>query len=235
IALLYPLIIAPLFNKFTELEDGPLKVRLTKLAEKTSFKAKGIFVMDGSKRSSHSNAYFTGFGKARRIVLYDTLINTLSDEEIEGVLAHEIGHFKKKHIIHTLAMSLLIAVLFFFILSVLIDYIPLYNAFGFKESSYPAILIILSFCMGPFSFFLTPVFNSKSRKNEYAADKYAAETTGNPEPLINALINLGKENLSNLTPHRLFSFFNYGHPVLSERIKALKNLSTNNKKEIGND
>jgi STE24 endopeptidase len=225
VSLVYPLIIAPLFNKFSELEDGSLKDRLVILAEKTSFKAKGIYVMDGSRRSAHSNAYFTGFGKARRIVLFDTLIESLTEEEIEGVLAHEIGHFKKKHIIKSLLSSLLMALIFFYLLSVLYNYTPLFNAFGFKEISFHALLVILSFCLGPFTFFFKPLFTAKSRKNEYEADKFAIEIIKSAEPLKNALINLGKENLSNLTPHRLYSFFHYSHPVLSERIEAMDKIN----------
>jgi len=224
ISLLYPLVIAPIFNKFSDLTEGSLKERLVKLAEKTSFKAKGIYIMDGSKRSSHSNAYFTGFGKSRRIVLYDTLLNTLSDEEIEGVLAHEIGHFKKKHILKSLTTSLIMALVLFYLLSILFQYTPLFLAFGFTEISFHGLLVILSFCIGPFTFFLKPIFTIKSRKNEYEADRFAAETIGSAAPLKNALINLGKENLSNLTPHHLYSFFHYSHPVLSERIKAMDNL-----------
>jgi len=222
ITVLYPLIIAPLFNKFTDLEDGPLKERLFKLADITSFKAKGIYVMDGSRRSSHSNAYFTGFGRSRRIVLYDTLINSLSEEEIEGVLAHEIGHFKKKHIIKSMLSSLVMALIFFYLLSVLQNYEPLFLAFGFKEPALHSLIVILSFALGPFTFFLKPLFTIKSRKNEYEADRFAVELIKSPEPLINALITLGKENLSNLTPHPLYSFFHYSHPVLSERIEAMK-------------
>lgn len=221
VSLLYPQFIAPLFNKFSDLGEGPLKERLVALAERTSFKAKGIYIMDGSKRSSHSNAYFTGFGKSRRIVLYDTLLESLSDEEIEGVLAHEIGHFKKKHIVKGLVTSLIMALALFYILSLLAQYTPLFGAFGFRETSFHGLLVILSFCLGPFTFFLKPLFTIKSRKNEYEADSFAAETMGSAEPLKSALIVLGKENLSNLTPHPLYSFFHYSHPVLSERIKAL--------------
>jgi STE24 endopeptidase len=222
ISLLYPLVIAPIFNKFTDLEEGPLKEKLIALAAKTSFKAKGIYIMDGSRRSSHSNAYFTGFGKSRRIVLFDTLVNSLSIDEIEGVLAHEIGHFKKKHILKSLVSSLFLALLLFYLLSVLSQFVPLFNAFKFSEPSFHSLLVILSFCMGPFSFFIKPFFTMKSRKNEYEADKFAVEITGSADPLKNALINLGKENLSNLTPHPMYSFFHYSHPVLSERIKAME-------------
>lgn len=222
VSILYPLVIAPLFNKFKPLETGSLKERLNKLAEQTSFKAKGIYVMDGSRRSSHSNAYFTGFGKSRRIVLFDTLISSLSEEEIEGVLAHEIGHFKKKHIIKNMVSSLIISLIIFYLLSIMAGFIPLFEAFGFNSSSLPALLVILSFCIGPFSFFFKPLFSIFSRKNEYEADRYAKKTLGSHESLKNALINLGKENLSNLTPHKLYSFFYYSHPVLSERIKAME-------------
>ncbi len=221
ISVLYPLVIAPIFNKFSDLEEGPLKDRLVSLAERTSFKAKGIYIMDGSKRSSHSNAYFTGFGKSRRIVLYDTLVHSLSEEEIESVLAHEIGHFKKKHIIKSLMTSLIMALGLFYLLSVLSQYTPLFMAFGFNEMSFHALLVILSFCLGPFTFFLKPLFTVKSRRNEYEADRFASETMGSADPLKRALITLGKENLSNLTPHPLYSFFHYSHPVLSERLHAL--------------
>lgn len=228
VSLLYPLIIAPLFNKFSDLEEGSLKDRLIILAEKTSFKAKGIYMMDGSRRSGHSNAYFTGFGKSRRIVLFDTLVKTLSEEEIEAVLAHEIGHFKMKHILKNLFSSLIMAFIFFYILSILFNFTPLYSAFGFHNKSLEGILVIMSFCLGPFAFFLKPLFTVKSRKNEYEADRFAAEIIGTAAPLKSALINLGKENLSNLTPHRLYSFFHYSHPVLSERIKSLDQIIEGN-------
>ncbi|MBB6478617.1 M48 family metallopeptidase [Spirochaeta isovalerica] len=222
ISLLYPLVIAPIFNKFTELEEGELKNRLFALAERTSFKTSGIFIMDGSRRSAHSNAYFTGFGKARRIVLFDTLLKQLSHEELEAVLAHEIGHFKKKHILKRLVFSLISAFALFYGLSILLDFTPLYEAFGFKENTLPALLVILSFVTGPISFFIKPVFSLFSRKDEYEADRFAALTLKNGKPLIDALIVLGKENLSNLTPHKIYSAFHYSHPVLSERISALE-------------
>jgi len=222
LSLIYPLVIAPIFNKFSELEDGPLRERLFALAEKTSFKASGIYVMDGSRRSAHSNAYFTGFGKARRIVLFDTLIKQLSHEELEAVLAHEIGHFKKKHILKRLIFSLAFAFFLFYGLSLILYYAPLYRAFGFMEASLPALLVILSFLIGPISFFLKPISSLFSRRDEYEADRFAAEVLMNHRPLANALVTLSKENLSNLTPHRMYSAFHYSHPVLSERIAALE-------------
>jgi len=222
LSLIYPLVIAPLFNKFTELEEGPLRERLFALAEKASFKTSGIYIMDGSKRSAHSNAYFTGFGKSRRIVLFDTLTKQLSHEELEAVLAHEIGHFKKKHILKRLIFSLASAFFLFYGLSLILDYVPLFRAFGFMEASLPALLVILSFLIGPLSFFFKPIFSLFSRRDEYEADRFAAKVLMDHRPLVNALVTLGKENLTNLTPHRMYSAFHYSHPVLSERIAALE-------------
>jgi len=219
--LLYPVLIAPLFNKFTPLEDGSLKERLAALAERTGFKTSGIFVMDGSRRSAHSNAYFTGLGKARRIVLFDTLINSLTEEELEAVLAHEIGHYKNKHITKRLIMSLCMMTAGLFVLSFLMGWEPLYGAFGFSRTGYHAILVILAFCSSPFSFFLSPLSNSWSRKHEYEADRFAREACGTSVPMEQALLKLGKDNLSNLTPHKAYSFFHYSHPALSERLAAL--------------
>lgn len=221
--LLYPMLIAPIFNKFTELEEGSLKKRLISLAEKTSFKSSGIYVMDGSRRSGHSNAYFTGFGKGKRIVLFDTLIKQLTNDELEAVLAHEIGHYKKKHILKRMVFSLLSALIIFYLLSILLSYNPLYLAFGFTKASLPALLVILSFIAGPLSFFVKPIFSGFSRKDEYEADRFAAETLNDGKALIQALILLGTENLSNLTPHKSYSRFYYSHPVLAERIDALEN------------
>ena len=219
--ILYPVLIAPLFNKFTPLEDGELKTRLLSLAGKTGFKTNGIFMMDGSKRSSHSNAYFTGFGKSRRIVLFDTLIDSLSVDELEAVLAHEIGHFKKKHIPKRLLFSILSTALMFFIINLLMGLVPLYQAFGFTEPGYHAILIILSICLSPLTLFLSPLSNGWSRKHEYEADRFARDAVGGPEPMKSALLKLGSDNMSNLTPHRAYSFFHYSHPALSERLAAL--------------
>lgn len=222
LTVLYPLVIAPLFNRFAVLEDGPLKDRLTALADKTAFKTQGIYKMDGSRRSAHSNAYFTGFGKGRRIVLFDTLMDRLSDAEIEAVLAHEIGHYRKKHILKGMFISLVTVFLLLFLLSLFMDYTPLYKAFGFPSSSMPALIVILSFVMEPVIFLFKPLFSFFSRKNEYEADRFAADATGESRNLADALIKLGRDNLSNLTPHSLYSAFHYSHPVLKERIEALK-------------
>ena len=221
ILLIYPVLIAPLFNKFTPLEDGSLKDRLLNLAERSGFSAKGIFVMDGSRRSGHSNAYFTGFGKFRRIVLFDTLIESLTEEELEAVLAHEIGHNKLKHIPKGLLVSILSIVLALFVTSLCLHWESLFGAFGFQQPGYHSILIILMIVSTPITFFISPLTNHWSRKHEYEADGFACRTVGNNKALGDALIKLSKDNLSNLTPHKLYSTFHYSHPVLSERLEAI--------------
>lgn len=222
LTVLYPLVIAPLFNTFTPLEEGELKTTLELLASENDFKTKGIFVVDGSKRSSHSNAYFTGFGRARRIVLFDTLISRLSPRQLASVLAHEIGHAKKHHLVRGFFLSSFLIFTVFFIINLLLPYLSLYQAFGFNRISYEGILVILAFCSGPFTFFLTPLFTMWSRRHEYEADAYAVKATGNKQNLKEGLIILAKENLSNLTPHPLYSFFHYSHPALAERLKAIE-------------
>jgi STE24 endopeptidase len=221
LSLLYPFVIAPLFNKFTPLEEGSLKEKISALAEKLSFGVNGIFVMDGSRRSHHSNAYFTGLGRVKRIVLFDTLLSSLSEGEILAVLAHEIGHEKKKHLYRRLAASFAMLFAAFFIVNLLYRREPLFAAFGFSAVSYQGIFVILSFCSGPFTFFLTPLFTSVSRRHEYEADRYAA-SAGFARELEDALLRLGKDNLTNLTPHPLYSFYHYSHPTLAERIAAIR-------------
>ncbi len=224
IFLLYPVAIAPLFNKFTPLEDGSLKDRLNSLADRCGFASGGIYVMDGSRRSGHSNAYFTGLGKFRRIVLFDTLIESLSEEELEAVLAHEIGHNKLKHIPKMLITSIIGLCAALFITSLFMKWAPLYGAFGYSGPSYHGILTILLYFATPFTFFLGPIGNIRSRKHEYEADAYACQAVSSNESLQKALLMLSRENLSNLTPHRLFSAFYYSHPALAERLEAMKKL-----------
>ncbi|OQY33776.1 MAG: hypothetical protein B6241_06910 [Spirochaetaceae bacterium 4572_59] len=224
IMVIYPVAIAPLFNKFTPLEEGELKDRLLGLAEKTGFKTNGIFLMDGSRRSSHSNAYFTGLAKAKRIILFDTLVDSLSVSELEAVLAHEIGHYKKKHIQKGLLSSILIMTAGLFMVELLMNWTALYEAFSFTRQGYHAILIILSICLTPLSFFLSPVSNSRSRKHEYQADRFSHDVTGSSAAMIGALLKLGHDNMSNLTPHKAYSFFHYSHPALAERLAALEDL-----------
>ncbi|MCF6335435.1 MAG: M48 family metalloprotease, partial [Spirochaetales bacterium] len=224
LSIIYPLIIAPLFNKFSPLEEGPLKDSLYKLADKLNFRTRGIYVMDGSRRSGHSNAYFTGIGKSKRIVLYDTLISSLSDDQIAAVLAHEIGHYKKHHLLKSLILSFMVTGAGFYIVSILMNYLPLFEAFGFSRVSYHGIFVILSFAAGPFTFFLTPLFTMWSRKHEYEADAFTARNTGYGNDLKEGLIIMTRENLSNLTPHPLYSFYHYSHPTVAERVKAIEKI-----------
>ncbi|MBN2737529.1 MAG: M48 family metallopeptidase [Spirochaetales bacterium] len=225
---LFPLFIAPLFNKFTPMEDSPLKEKIFALAEKLDFKTSGIFVMDGSRRSSHSNAYFTGIGRSKRIVLFDTLIKNLSEDELLAVLAHEIGHEKLHHTRTSLIFSVIISFVGFFILNQIWQYPPLFQAFGFHDTAYHSLVIILMLCSRPFTFFLTPLFSAFSRRHEYQADEFAVKGFGSKEALKGALIALSKDNLSNLTPHPLFSAVYYSHPSLGERLKAIEGLSSEN-------
>lgn len=224
VTVIYPVFIAPIFNKFSPLGKGELKNRIEELTRSLSFSATGVFVIDGSKRSLHSNAYFAGFGKSRRIVLYDTLIEQLEDDQILAVLTHEIGHQKRKHILGRLAVSFLLTLVSFWIISLLLDAFPLFAAFGMDRTTSHGLLVIFAFCSGPFTFFLTPLFTAWSRHHEYQADRFAAENGGRAGDLKRALIKLGKDNKTNLTPHRLYSFFHYSHPTLGERIAFLQSL-----------
>jgi STE24 endopeptidase len=220
---IYPVAIAPLFNKFRPLEDGELKEQLENLAAKLDFEVKGISVMDGSKRSKHSNAYFTGFGKNRRIVLYDTLVERLSPGELAGVLAHEIGHRKKHHITRRMILSLTVILGTFFLIHLLKDYQPLYTAFGFSGPSFYGILLVIGICSGPFTLVTNPLMNAWSRKHEYESDTFAAEHTS-PGQLKEALFKLAKDNLTNPVPHPLYSFYHYSHPAVGERVAHLEQL-----------
>ncbi len=220
ISIAYPLLIAPLFNKFSPLPEGSLAERIRELAGRLDFRMSGIFVMDGSKRSKHSNAYFTGLGRTKRVVLFDTLVAQMSEEEILAVLAHEIGHEKKRHVLKGMLLSLVLSFVGFWILSLLRYWAPLYPAFGFAGASKEALVFILMLASGPLTFFLAPAFSAWSRRHEYAADRFAAEAAG-PEAMGSALLKLNRENASNLTPHPWYSFWYYSHPTLSERLAAL--------------
>jgi STE24 endopeptidase len=220
-SVLGPLVIAPLFNKFTPLPDGALKERILALAQKLGFRTRGIFVVDSSKRSRHSNAYFTGLGRAKRIVLFDTLVQSSGEEEIVSVLAHEIGHEKRNHVKKGLALSLALSLVGFFLLSLLLHWLPLYQAFGFAQPGYHSLLVLIAFCSGPFSFFLQPLFSLRSRRYEYEADRFAVQGIGSAAGMKSALLRLSRDNLSNLAPHPLYSFFHYSHPTLAERLAAL--------------
>lgn len=219
-----PVIIMPLFNKFVPLEEGGLKKAIQDYAGSQRFKMKGVFTMDGSKRSTKTNAFFTGFGNFRRIVLYDTLIEKHTVEELVSVLAHEMGHYKKKHILKTVILSILTSGVMFYILSLFINNKELFAAFKMQETSIYASLFFFAFLYTPIDMILSIFGNMISRKHEYEADTYAAETYKQPESMILALKKLSTENLSNLTPHPLKVFLSYSHPPVLERIQAIRRI-----------
>jgi STE24 endopeptidase len=222
ITMFYASVIIPLFNKLTPLENGELKEEITQYCKKVEFKLDNLFIMDGSKRSSKANAFFSGLGSKKRIVLYDTLANEYSKEEITAVLAHEIGHYKKKHTLTSIIISILQVGLMLFILSLVIDIPEFSLALGVKEKSFHISLLVFSMLFTPLSLLIGIIMNIISRKNEYEADNYA-KTTYKADPLIDALKKLSVDSLSNLTPHSLYVFINYSHPTLLQRLKALHN------------
>ncbi len=222
LAVVVPWWIMPLFNKFTPLEDASLRDRLMSLAERGAFQARSIHVMDGSKRSAHSNALFAGFGRFRRIVLFDTLISQLAPDELEAVLAHEIGHYRRGHIWKSVLLSSVLTLAAFLLLGWLMRTPAFFEAFGFAESSTAVAFLLFGLLGGVFGYWLTPLGNLLSRKHEYEADDFARALVGSPEPLVQALRGLARENLSNLTPHPAYSAFYYSHPTLVERVAALR-------------
>ncbi|MBI9059406.1 MAG: M48 family metallopeptidase [Labilibaculum sp.] len=217
----YSSVFVPLFNKQTPLEEGDLKNAISQFASKVNFKLDNVYVMDGSKRSSKGNAYFSGLGAKKRIVLFDTLINDLSKEEIVAVLAHEIGHYKKKHTLSGIILSLLQTGLMFYIFSLIIANPLLSEAFGATQHGFHLGLIAFGILYSPISTFLGLGMNVLSRKNEYEADDYALKNY-DAKALGNALKKLSVSSLSNLTPHPLYVFFYYSHPSLLQRLKALQ-------------
>jgi STE24 endopeptidase len=218
----YPMWILPWFNKLTPLPEGELRTRLLDLAVRAKFQAQTIQVMDGSKRSGHSNAFFTGFGRWRRIVLFDTLMQQLDPAELEAVLAHEIGHYKLGHIPRMLAVSALLTLGGFWLVGWVANTPAVLQAFGFTTANVAVAFLLLSLLGGMFGFWLSPVTNLFSRRHEYQADAFAREAIGGAAAMIGALHKLTRENLSNLTPHPLFSAFYYSHPTLAEREAALR-------------
>ncbi|HWD19023.1 MAG TPA: M48 family metallopeptidase [Verrucomicrobiae bacterium] len=218
---LAPILIMPLFNKFTPLPEGPLRERLLALGQRAGFSAKDIQVMDGSKRSRHSNAFFTGFGSFRKIVIFDTLAQQLENAELEAVLAHEIGHYKKRHIPKMLAASMAATLLGFYAISVLARQAWFYHDFGFAPGSIVPAFLLFGLLAGTVTFWLSPLTHSFSRRYEYEADAYAAALIKATQPLVGALRKLNEKNLSNLTPHPIYSGFYYSHPTLLEREAAL--------------
>ncbi|CAM2789566.1 M48 family metallopeptidase [Rariglobus hedericola] len=222
---LYPKLIMPLFNKLTPLPEGELRTRLMSLADRTGFKAATIEVMDGSKRSGHSNAFFTGFGRFRRIVLFDTLIAQLTPEELEAVLAHEVGHYRRGHIPKTLVLSAVIQLGAFAAIAWLARSDWFNPAFHFPARELAPSFLLFGLLSGAVMFWFSPLGNILSRKHEYEADAFAREAMGGKEPLVAALRKLSQKNLSNLTPHPWFSGFYYSHPTLVEREAAMAKTS----------
>jgi STE24 endopeptidase len=216
----YTSLLLPLFNKLKPLEDGELKTQITTFCKKVDFQLDNVFVMDGSKRSSKANAFFSGLGKKKKIVLFDTLIDELSPEEIVAVLAHEIGHYKKKHTLISVISSVLQTGITFYILSLFVDNPVLSRALGAEEASFHLGLVAFGFLYGPISTLMGLFMNIISRKNEYAADQFAAENF-NGKYLQNALKNLSVNNLSNLTPHPAYVFVHYSHPPLLKRLQFI--------------
>ena len=215
-------VIAPMFNTFTPLEEGELRTSIENFAKKVNFPIGRIDVMDGSRRSAHSNAYFSGFGKSRRIALFDTLLDKHSTEEIVSVVAHEVGHYKKKHIVTGTALGILETGFMLFVFNYFITDLELFKVFGVEKTSSYCGLIFFGMLYSPVSL-LTSIFTTAmSRKNEFEADAYALETTKKEEPLVSMLKGLAASNLSHLTPHPLMVFLSYSHPPVSERIKAVK-------------
>jgi len=224
ILVLYPTVIAPLFNKFKPLDDETLKARVTALMLRCGFAAKGLFVMDGSKRSAHANAYFTGFGAAKRVVFYDTLLKQLSPAEVDAVLAHELGHFKHKHIIKRIVGMFAMSLVGFALLGWLSSQVWFYTGLGIRPNfngGNDALALLLFMLVVPlFSFFISPVFAQFSRKHEFEADAYAvAQTDG--KDLQSALLKLYQDNASTLTPDPMFVKFYYSHPPASERLARM--------------
>jgi STE24 endopeptidase len=225
---LYPTVIAPIFNKFKPLEDEALKARVTALMQRCGFSAKGLFVMDGSKRSGHANAYFTGFGASKRVVFYDTLLAKLSPAEVDAVLAHELGHFKHKHVIKRIVAMFAMSLAGFALLGWLSTQVWFYTGLGVMPNSAPVTgvpnnalaLLLLMMAMPAFTFFISPLFAQLSRKHEFEADAYAIQQTAGND-LASALLKLYEDNASTLTPDPLFVKFYYSHPPASERLARM--------------
>jgi STE24 endopeptidase len=220
---IYPSFIAPIFNKFKPLEDESLKARIEALLHRCGFKAQGLFVMDGSKRSSHGNAYFTGFGKTKRIVFFDTLISRLTANEIDAVLAHELGHFKRRHVLKRIALTFAVSLAFLWLLSQLMHADWFYTGLGVNTHSTAIALLLFFMVLPAFTFLLQPVGSAYSRKHEFEADAYAVKQTAAAD-LVTALVKLYQDNASTLTPDPLYSAFYSSHPPAMIRISRLQSL-----------
>src|SRR5664280_445045 len=219
---LYPVVIAPLFNKYEPIKNELLKEKITALMAQVGLKAKGIYQVDEGKRSKHTNAYFTGIGKTKRIVLFDTLLASHSPEEILAVLAHEIGHCRKKHILKQLIFMIVASLVVLYFTYLIVNWPPLYSAFGLQQTPVYAGLLLVSLYFSCIGFFFSPIGAVIMRRYEREADKMARDLVGTSEPMINALKRLAKDNLTNLHPHPMYVWFYYSHPPLIERIEYLK-------------
>ena len=217
---LYPTVIAPLFNKFTPMPDGPARTRIEALLARCGFASRGLYLMDGSKRSSHGNAYFTGFGRAKRIVFFDTLLEKLAPQEIEAVLAHELGHFRHKHVVKRIALMGAMSLAFLWLLGLLIGQPWFYEGLGVGAGSTAMGLMLFTMVLPVFLFPLAPLTSALSRRHEYEADAYAAQQTAAAD-LIAALVKLYRDNAATLTPDPLHSLFHDSHPPASQRIARL--------------
>lgn len=217
-----PTWIFPLFNKFQPLEQGELREAVMAYARKVSFPLEGLFVIDGSRRSTKANAFFTGFGRRKRVALFDTLIAKHTPRELVAVVAHEIGHYKRHHIVQGLVLSILQAGIVFWLLSLFLERDGLFAAFGLEQRSVHAGLVFFSLLYAPLELLLSIAMQAFSRRNEFEADAWARETTGEPESLVSALERLSADSLSNLTPHPLYVVLHHSHPPLVERVRALR-------------
>ncbi|MDD4973453.1 MAG: M48 family metallopeptidase [Bacteriovorax sp.] len=218
---IYPTFIAPIFNKFSPLEEGEVKEKIINLLSRCGFKSSGLFVMDASKRSGHGNAYFTGFGKNKRIVFFDTLLNTLDSEEVEAVLAHELGHMKRKHILKGMIKGFIFSFLGFALLGYFKDNLMFFQGHGVHTPSNYMALTLFSMVAGVYTFFLTPVSAYFSRRYEYEADEFASQNS-KASKLISALVKMYKDNASSLTPDPIYSKFYFSHPPALERVSYLE-------------
>ena len=218
---IYPAYIAPIFNKFKPMQDDALKIRIEALLQKCGFASSGLFVMDGSKRSAHGNAYFTGFGKTKRIVFFDTLLERLNGNEIEAVLAHELGHFKRRHVIKRICYTFIISLAFLWLLAQLMTANWFYQGLGVSSQTTATALLLFFMALPAFTFLLQPLSAAYSRKHEFEADAYAAQQTS-ADDLSNALVKLYQDNAKTLTPDPLYASFYESHPPAPERIAQLK-------------
>ena len=219
---IFPTWIMPIFNRFNPMESGGLKDAIFRYAESVEFEIQKIFVMDGSKRSSKSNAFFSGFGRNRRIALFDTLVDNHTVPELVAVLAHEIGHYKKKHVYQNIIVSIVHTGVVFFLLSIVLGSDGLYEAFFMEKQSTYAGLLFFGLLFTPIEVILSVVMHMVSRKHEYEADRWAVETVDDPRGLVTGLKKLSSDNLSNMTPHPFYVFLNYSHPPLAQRVSAIE-------------